>query len=188
LAGYTEVSRTRPLFRFGGHPPATQESAFQWIENLSMSPIRRAAYLAQSPQFYKEHCVAGLERVYETGHVYRAEPQASSRHLTKYFSLDEVEFAFIDAPEDVIQSERELLTDIFTNLNAHHGETIRKYRAEPLPSMLNTPCLPDTQSAECTASRALSARSQPNGTVVADRPRFWSEMHFFPVDGITRGC
>jgi nondiscriminating aspartyl-tRNA synthetase len=49
-----------------------------------------------------------------------------------------VEFAFIDAPEDVIQLERDLLTDIFTNLNAHHGETIRKYRAEPLPSMLNT--------------------------------------------------
>jgi nondiscriminating aspartyl-tRNA synthetase len=95
-----------------------------------MSPIRRAAYLAQSPQFYKEHCVAGLERVYETGHVYHAEPQASSGHLTKYYSLD-VEFAFIDAPEDVM--ERELLTDIFTNLNAPHGETIRKYRAEPLP-------------------------------------------------------
>jgi nondiscriminating aspartyl-tRNA synthetase len=42
----------------------------------------RVAYLAQSPQFYKEHGVAGLERVYETGHVYRAEPHASSRHLT----------------------------------------------------------------------------------------------------------
>jgi nondiscriminating aspartyl-tRNA synthetase len=36
----------------------------------------RVAYLAQSPQFYKEHGVAGLERVFETGHVYRAEPHA----------------------------------------------------------------------------------------------------------------
>jgi aspartyl/asparaginyl-tRNA synthetase len=41
----------------------------------------RVAYLAQSPQFYKEHAVAGLERVFETGHVYRAEPHATSRHL-----------------------------------------------------------------------------------------------------------
>jgi len=47
----------------------------------------RAAYLAQRPQFYKEHGVAGLERVYEAGHVYRAEPHASSRHLTEYYSL-----------------------------------------------------------------------------------------------------
>jgi len=99
----------------------------------------RAAFLAQSPQFYKEHGVAGLERVYETGHVYRAEPHASSRHLTEYYSLD-VEFGFIDGPEDVIQLERELLTDIFANLNALHGETIRKYRTEPLPSMRAAPC------------------------------------------------
>jgi nondiscriminating aspartyl-tRNA synthetase len=99
----------------------------------------RAAFLAQSPQFYKEHGAAGLERVYETGHVYRAEPHASSRHLTEYYSLD-VEFGFIDGPEDVIQFEREMLTDIFANLYARHGEIIGKYRTEPLPSMLDTPC------------------------------------------------
>lgn len=99
----------------------------------------RVAYLAQSPQFYKEHCVAGLERVYETGHVYRAEPHASSRHLTEYYSLD-VEFGFVDGPEEVIQLERELLTDVFRNLNSLHGDIIRKYRAEPLPSMQEAPC------------------------------------------------
>ncbi len=99
----------------------------------------RVAYLAQSPQFYKEHGVAGFERVYETGHVYRAEPHASSRHLTEYYSLD-VEFGFIDGPEDVIQLERELLTDMFENLNRTWGRTIGKYREAPLPSMLETPC------------------------------------------------
>jgi len=67
----------------------------------------RVAYLAQSPQFYKEHGVAGFERVFETGHVYRAEPHATSRHLTEYYSLD-LEFGFIDGPEDVIQLEREV--------------------------------------------------------------------------------
>jgi nondiscriminating aspartyl-tRNA synthetase len=99
----------------------------------------RVAYLAQSPQFYKEHGVAGLERVYETAHVYRAEPHASSRHLTEYYSLD-VEFGFVDGPEDVIQLERELLTDMFENLNRTHGESIKKYRADLLPSMLDAPC------------------------------------------------
>ena len=76
----------------------------------------RVAYLAQSPQFYKEHGVAGFERVYETGHVYRAEPHATSRHLTEYYSLD-FELGFIDGPEDVIQVERELLTFMFDRLN-----------------------------------------------------------------------
>jgi nondiscriminating aspartyl-tRNA synthetase len=99
----------------------------------------RVAYLAQSPQFYKEHGVAGLERVYETAHVYRAEPHDSSRHLTEYYSLD-VEFGFIDRPEDVIQFERELLTDMFENLNSKYGDVIKKYRADLLPSMLGVPC------------------------------------------------
>lgn len=99
----------------------------------------RVAYLAQSPQFYKEHGVAGFERVYETGHVYRAEPHATSRHLTEYYSLD-VEFGFIDGPEDVIQLERELLTHIFETLNAEMSDTLKAYRKEPLPSMLAVPC------------------------------------------------
>lgn len=63
-----------------------------------MKYFDRVAYLAQSPQFYKEHGVAGFERVFETGHVYRAEPHATSRHLTEYYSLD-LEFGFIDGPE-----------------------------------------------------------------------------------------
>lgn len=101
--------------------------------------FERVAYLAQSPQFYKEHCVAGFERVFETGHVYRAEPHATSRHLTEYYSLD-LEFGFIDGPEDVIQLERELLTYIFENINTHFADVLRWYREQPLPSMLKVPC------------------------------------------------
>jgi nondiscriminating aspartyl-tRNA synthetase len=99
----------------------------------------RVAYLAQSPQFYKEHGVAGLERVYETGHVYRAEPHASSRHLTEYYSLD-FEVGFIDGPEDVMQIERELLTYIFESLNRDFENILAEYNQPALPSMLNVPC------------------------------------------------
>jgi nondiscriminating aspartyl-tRNA synthetase len=101
--------------------------------------FERVAYLAQSPQFYKEHGVAGFERVFETGHVYRAEPHATSRHLTEYYSLD-LEFGFIDGPEDVIQFERELLTYVFERLNQGHANLLSQYRKGPLPSMLNVPC------------------------------------------------
>ncbi len=98
----------------------------------------RLAYLAQSPQFYKEHCVAAFERVYETGHVYRAEPHASARHLTEYYSLD-LEFGFIDSAEDVIRLEKELLTSMFAKLTEQHGETLGRRNAAPLPSMMDAP-------------------------------------------------
>jgi len=98
----------------------------------------RIAYLAQSPQFYKEHGVAGFERVFETGHVYRAEPHATSRHLTEYYSLD-FEMGFIDGPEDVIQLERELLTFMFQKMNEEFAQTLARYRSTPLPSMMNVP-------------------------------------------------
>ena len=101
--------------------------------------FERVAYLAQSPQFYKEHGVAGFERVFETGHVYRAEPHATSRHLTEYYSLD-LEFGFIDGPEDVIQLERELLTYMFDRVNKNYASLLGLYRKQPLPSMLEVPC------------------------------------------------
>ncbi len=98
----------------------------------------RIAYLAQSPQFYKEQGVAAFERVFETGHVYRAEPHASSRHLTEYYSLD-LEMGFIDGPEDVIHLERQLLTWVFEQLNRYHSDLLRPYRPTPLPSLLEAP-------------------------------------------------
>jgi nondiscriminating aspartyl-tRNA synthetase len=98
----------------------------------------RVAYLAQSPQFYKEHGVAAFERVFETGHVYRAEPHASSRHLTEYYSLD-LEIGFIDGPEDVIELERELLTFVFARLNERHAGLLARHRHPRLPSLESAP-------------------------------------------------
>ncbi len=100
--------------------------------------FERVAYLAQSPQFFKEHGVAGLERVFETGHVYRAEPHATSRHLTEYYSLD-LELGFIDGPENVIALERGLLGDLFERLNRQFGESISRRSGAVLPDMSKTP-------------------------------------------------
>lgn len=98
----------------------------------------RAAYLAQSPQFYKEYGVAGLERVFETGHVYRAEPHATSRHLTEYYSLD-LEMGFIDDVQEIMQLERELLTHVFESINTQHADILERRGIPPLPSMLDVP-------------------------------------------------
>jgi nondiscriminating aspartyl-tRNA synthetase len=68
----------------------------------------RPAYLAQSPQFYKQQLVGVFERVYEVGPVFRAEPHDTVRHLAEYRSLD-VELGFIRDHRDVLGVLREVL-------------------------------------------------------------------------------
>ncbi|REF35481.1 aspartate--tRNA(Asn) ligase [Thermasporomyces composti] len=61
----------------------------------------RPAYLAQSPQFYKQAMVGVFERVFEVGPVFRAEPHDTVRHLAEYVSLD-AELGFIEDHRDVM--------------------------------------------------------------------------------------
>jgi nondiscriminating aspartyl-tRNA synthetase len=68
----------------------------------------RAAFLAQSPQFYKQMLVGALERVYEVGPVFRAEPHDTPRHLNEYTSLD-AEMGFITDHTTVIAVLREVI-------------------------------------------------------------------------------
>ncbi|SEB51183.1 aspartyl-tRNA synthetase [Nocardioides exalbidus] len=68
----------------------------------------RPAYLAQSPQFYKQQLVGVFERVYEVGPVFRAEPHDTVRHLAEYRSLD-VELGFVRDHRDVLAVLREVL-------------------------------------------------------------------------------
>ena len=84
--------------------------------------FQKEAYLAQSPQFYKQMMVAGgLERVFEIAPVYRAEHHNSSRHLNEYISLD-VELGFIDDFHEVMQLETDVLRHMFQQV----GETCEK--------------------------------------------------------------
>jgi len=75
----------------------------------------RQAYLAQSPQFYKQIMVGAFERVYEVGPVYRAEEHDTSRHLNEYISLD-FEMGFIQSEQDVIRMQIGLLRHIFAEV------------------------------------------------------------------------
>src|SRR4029450_8038021 len=80
--------------------------------------FERSAYLAQSPQFYKQMMVgSGLERVFEVGHAYHAEKSETSRHLTEFVSLD-FEMGFIEGIEDVIRGLSRVIGDIFAAINA----------------------------------------------------------------------
>ncbi len=75
----------------------------------------RRAYLAQSPQLYKQIMVGVFERVYETAPVYRAEKSHTHRHLSEYLSLD-VEFGFIADEGDVMDLEEALLKSMLAGV------------------------------------------------------------------------
>ncbi|MGO8895058.1 MAG: aspartate--tRNA(Asn) ligase, partial [Streptosporangiaceae bacterium] len=77
----------------------------------------RPAYLAQSPQFYKQTMVGVFERVYETGPVFRAEPHDTARHLAEYVSLD-AELGFIRDHRDVLAVLRHALAGMTAALRA----------------------------------------------------------------------
>jgi aspartyl-tRNA synthetase len=77
----------------------------------------RKAYLAQSPQFYKQAAMAaGLEKVFMVGAVYRAEPSFTTRHTTEYTSWD-FEISFIDSHLDIMAEEEKFLVSAFKKVN-----------------------------------------------------------------------
>ena len=80
----------------------------------------RDAYLAQSPQFYKQIMVGVFERVFEVGPVFRAEPHDTTRHLNEYVSLD-AEFGFIENHFTVMALLRDVLAGILTNFSENYS-------------------------------------------------------------------
>ena len=84
------------------------------------------AYLAQSPQFYKQMAMAsGLERIFETGPVFRAEKSYTNKHATEFTGFD-LEFSYIDSFEDVMKMEEELLAYALAKVKAKHGDAIKE--------------------------------------------------------------
>lgn len=79
------------------------------------------AYLAQSPQFYKQMMVGVFERVFEIGPVYRAEKHDTSRHLNEYVSMD-FEMGFITGFEDVMEVETDMLRYIMEVLDGGYKQ------------------------------------------------------------------
>ena len=83
-----------------------------------------SAYLAQSPQFYKQMAIAsGLERVFEIGPVFRADPSFTTRHTTEFTSVD-VEMAWIDSHEDIMVFEERWLSHVLGAVSRAHGTQI----------------------------------------------------------------
>ena len=97
-------------------PKIVSEGAEGGTELFELKYFEKKAYLAQSPQFYKQMMVgAGYERVFETAHVYRAEKHNTNRHLNEYVSLD-LEMGFIEDEKDIMMLETRLLKSMLHKL------------------------------------------------------------------------
>jgi len=93
-------------------------------ELFSLPYFERTAYLAQSPQFYKQMAMAaGFERVFEIGPVFRADPSFTSRHMTEFTGVD-MEMSWIKTHEDVMDLMERWLAYTYEKVIEKHGEEI----------------------------------------------------------------
>ena len=112
------------------------------------------AYLAQSPQFYKQMAMAaGLERIFETGPVFRAEKSYTNKHATEFTGFD-LEFSYVTGFEDVMKMEEELLTYALTKVKEAHGEELLALYGQEL----EIPALPFPRMKLCDVYRELEER------------------------------
>lgn len=92
----------------------------------------RNAYLAQSPQFYKQMAMAsGFEKIFEVGPVFRAEKSFTSKHTTEFTGFD-LEFSYINDYRDVMQLEAELLTYALEKVADKYGKEIEEMFGIPV--------------------------------------------------------
>jgi aspartyl-tRNA synthetase len=90
----------------------------------------RKAYLAQSPQFYKQMAMAaGFERIFEVGPVFRAEKSNTNKHATEFTGFD-LEFSYVDSYEDVMHMEEEMIAYALPFVKEQYGDKIKELFGE----------------------------------------------------------
>lgn len=113
LAGYDKACREEEFIEI--KTPKILSSATEGGANFfKIKYFDREAYLAQSPQFYKQAGAAAFERVFEIGSVFRAEPHFTSRHVNEYVGLDG-EMAFIENVDEVMSMLEKIMFGAFAS-------------------------------------------------------------------------
>ncbi|CAK7900845.1 asparagine--tRNA ligase, cytoplasmic [[Candida] anglica] len=120
LKGFTEI-----------HTPKIIAAASEGGSNVfEVSYFKRSAYLAQSPQLYKQQLIAAdFEKVYEIAPVFRAENSNTHRHMTEFIGLD-MEMAFEEHYDEVVDVLADLFVFIFTELKKRYGKEIATVRKQ----------------------------------------------------------
>lgn len=93
---------------------------------FELNYFERKAFLAQSPQFYKQMAMAaGFERVFETGPIFRAEKSNSRKHATEFSGFD-IEMSFIESYKDIMLIEENLIKESLKNVKEKFGDDIKR--------------------------------------------------------------
>lgn len=123
-------------------------------ELFSLDYFERKAYLAQSPQFYKQMAMAsGFERIFEIGPVFRADPSFTSRHMTEFTGVD-MEMSWIDSHEDVMASEEQWLNYVYTRVKEQYGDAIKEqFGVDLVVPTLPFPRIPMKEAVEILKGR-----------------------------------
>lgn len=118
------------------------------------------AFLAQSPQFYKQMAMAaGFDRVFEIGPVFRADPSFTSRHATEFTSID-MEISWVDSHEDVMVMEEQWLHHVLHAVKGQLGARIEaEFETEIVVPDLPFPRVPMNEALEIVAA---SGYAMPN--------------------------
>jgi nondiscriminating aspartyl-tRNA synthetase len=162
------------------HSPKLMASASEsGSEVFPVNYFDQTAYLAQSPQFYKQMAMAaGFERVYEVGPVFRAEPSFTTRHATEFTGVD-VEMSWIDSVDEIMDLEEQLLVAAVGDVADRHGEMIearfgrtvtvptrpfpRRRLGDEVAALRRdgwTPSVPDKVDLDPDGERRVSARTR----------------------------
>jgi nondiscriminating aspartyl-tRNA synthetase len=153
----------REVWRSAGfielHSPKLMGSASEsGAELFKVEYFERDAYLAQSPQFYKQMAMAaGFGRVFEIGPVFRANPSFTSRHDTEFTSVD-VEISWIDSHEDVMAFEEAWLAHALAVVKQEHAEQIEStFGCEVVVPSLPFPRITLAQAKEMLEQQGVAA-------------------------------
>jgi len=148
---YLDLRRPDNLLMFKVAPLAEMAMREYWVQHrfieihtpklmFELPYFETKAYLAQSPQFYKQMAMAaGFERVFEVGPAFRADPSFTSRHMTEFTSVD-MEMSWIDSHEDLMTFMENWLVYVFTRVRDNLGREIQAtFGVEVTPPALPFP-------------------------------------------------
>lgn len=100
-------------------------------EVFKLDYFGKEATMAQSPQLYKQIMVGAFERVYEIGHSYRAEPSATTRHLTELTMLD-IEMGFVENHDEVLDTVADMTQAVLKRAYEEHADDLKSLNAPEL--------------------------------------------------------
>lgn len=133
------------------HTPKIVSAGAEGGANIfSLDYFGKKAFLAQSPQVYKQMMVGVFERVFEIGPVFRAEKHDTSRHLNEYTSVD-FEMGYIENFEEIMQVETEMIRSAIEYLKYHYPDELELLQVK-IPKVDGIPQIRFRQAKEAIAS------------------------------------